>query len=291
LLKSIQTGAKANRTIGIAPSNDELNLYRVKDVINSMNQIEDRDVYNRASKFIDKKIEDLKESFSFEFTVEEFLKRLLVSEHPDIFENRETSMDFVGDNIVPREMQEYGSRQRGDAGRDSSGPRGYDRGGGRGGGYSRGGGRGFGGARGGFGGGERRSWNDDRGGEARSFDRGARSENSERSERSERPERRPWGLNDRGDARTGPERKSWSDDRGPRSENTERSERAPRGRTDGARSEGARSEGRFDKSSDKKAGPRGLRSRSATGSGFKSWNSDDSGSDRPRQRKSFKDAR
>jgi ATP-dependent RNA helicase DeaD len=291
LLKRIQQVTKATLTKGVAPSNDELNLYRVKDVINSMNQIEDRDVYNRASKFIDKKIEDLKESFSFEFTVEEFLKRLLVSEHPDIFENRETSMDFVGDGIVPREMQEYGSRQRGDAGRDSSGPRGFDRGGGRGGGYSRGGGRSFGGGRGGYsrneGGGERRSWNDDRGGE--------------RSERSARPERRPWGASeaqaDRGEARSDrgesrlqrPERKSWSDDRGPRSENTERAERGPRGRTDGARSEG-----RFDKSSDKK-GPRGLRSRSAAGSttvsGFKSWNADDSGSDRPRQRKSYKDAR
>lgn len=262
LLKRIQQVTKATLTKGVAPSNDELNLYRVKDVINSMNQIEDRDVYNRASKFIDKKIEDLKESFSFEFTVEEFLKRLLVSEHPDIFENRETSMDFVGDGVVPREMQEYGSRQRGEPGRDRSGPRGFDRGG-RSGGFSRGGGRSY-------GGGERRGWNDDRG--------------------SERPERRPWGASDRGEARADrggdrPERKSWSDDRGPRSESGERSERAPRGRTDGTRSEG-----RFEKSSDNK-GPRGLRSRSATAGGFKPWNSDESGSERPRQRKSFKDAR
>lgn len=299
LLKRIQQVTKATLTKGRAPSNDELNVFRVKDVINGMNQIEDRDVYNRASKFIDKKIDELKESFNFEFTVEEFLKRLLVSEHPDIFENRETSMDFVGDGVVPREMQEYGSRQRGEPGRDRSGSRDrFDRGG-RGGGIGRGRS---------FGGGERRSgWNDDRGGD--------------RGERSDRGERRPWSddrnevradrgearNSDRGEARSDrgerterPARRSWSDERG-----SERPERGPRGQLRGESRGESRSEGRgersesrggdrFEKSSDSK-GPRGMRSRaasaSASASGFKPWNSDEAGSERPRQRKSFSSPR
>ena len=131
-LKRIQQVTKATMTKGVAPSNDELNVYRVKDVIAGMNQVESDDTYYRAGKFLDRKMTELKELFQFDFTVEEFLKRLLVSEHPDIFENRDTSMDFVGDGVVPREMQEYGSRERGPVGRDRSGPRegGYSRGGG-----------------------------------------------------------------------------------------------------------------------------------------------------------------
>ncbi|MEQ1666420.1 MAG: DEAD/DEAH box helicase, partial [Bdellovibrionales bacterium] len=122
-LKRIQQVTKATLTKGVAPTNDELNVYRVKDVINSMNQVESDDTYYRAGKFLDRKMTELKELFQFDFTVEEFLKRLLVSEHPDIFENRDTSMDFVGDGVIPREMQDYGSRERGPVGRDRSGPR------------------------------------------------------------------------------------------------------------------------------------------------------------------------
>lgn len=137
-LKRIQQVTKATLTKGVAPTNDELNVYRVKDVINSMNQVESDDTYYRAGKFLERKMAELKELFQFDFTVEEFLKRLLVSEHPDIFENRDTSMDFVGDGVIPREMQEYGSRDRGPIGRDRSGSRdgyreGNSRGGGRGG--------------------------------------------------------------------------------------------------------------------------------------------------------------
>jgi len=150
-LKRIQQVTKATMTKGVAPTNDELNVYRVKDVISSMNQVESDDTYYRAGKFLDRKMAELKELFQFDFTVEEFLKRLLVSEHPDIFENRDTSMDFVGDGVVPREMQDFGSRERGPVGRDRSGPREGYRGSSREGGYSRGGGgRSF-----GFGGGDR----------------------------------------------------------------------------------------------------------------------------------------
>jgi ATP-dependent RNA helicase DeaD len=267
LLKRIQQVTKATLTKGRAPTNDELNVFRVKDVINGMNQIEDKEVYNRASKFLDRKIDELKEAFEFEFTVEEFLKRLLVSEHPDIFENRDTSMDFVGDGVVPREMQEYGSRQKGDAGKDRSGSRDrYDRGGR--GGYSRGG----------------RS----EGYSARSRDFG------DRGDRGERTESRGWSS-DR------PERRSWNDDRTEKRGRSEgRGEYRPEGRSE-ARGEGrtetrgeGRTEGRSRAGSDKRSdqkGPRGLRSRSATGAGFKPWNADDSGSDRPRQRKTFSSSR
>jgi ATP-dependent RNA helicase DeaD len=141
-LKRIQQVTKATLTKGLAPTNDELNVYRVKDVISSMNQVESDDVYFRAGKFLDRKMSELKELFQFDFTPEEFLKRLLVSEHPDIFENRDTSMDFVGDGVIPREMQDYGSRERGPVGRDSSGPRDrFDRGGVRSFGFGGGGGR------------------------------------------------------------------------------------------------------------------------------------------------------
>ena len=137
-LKRIQQVTKATMTKGVAPTNDELNVYRVKDVINGMNQVESDDTYYRAGKFLDRKMTELKELFQFDFTVEEFLKRLLVSEHPDIFENRDTSMDFVGDGVIPREMQDFGSRERGPVGRDRSGPReGYSRGGNSGGGARR----------------------------------------------------------------------------------------------------------------------------------------------------------
>lgn len=196
-LKRIQQVTKATLTKGVAPTNDELNVYRVKDVINGMNQVESDDTYYRASKFLDRKMSELKELFQFDFTVEEFLKRLLVSEHPDIFENRDTSMDFVGDGVIPREMQEYGSRERGPAGRDRSGPReGYGRGGG-------GGRRSF-----GFGGGN------DRGPRRSDSDRPARRDDSgggysprgrsdgdrpamRRSDSSDRPQRREGGSENR----------------------------------------------------------------------------------------------
>lgn len=110
ILRRIQQVTKANLVKGKAPSNDELNVYRVKDVISSMNEVENTEIYNRASRFLDRKMDELKELFQFDFTVEEFLKRLLITEHPDIFENRETSMDFVGDGIVPREMLPRDSR-------------------------------------------------------------------------------------------------------------------------------------------------------------------------------------
>ena len=118
-LKRIQQVTKATMTKGLAPSNDELNLYRVKDAISALNTIDTKnEVTQRAHKFLDRKMTELKGLFNFEITVEEFLKRYLVAEHADIFENRETSMDFVGDNVVPREMQDYGSRERGPVGRD-----------------------------------------------------------------------------------------------------------------------------------------------------------------------------
>jgi ATP-dependent RNA helicase DeaD len=264
LLKRIQQVTKATLTKGRAPTNDELNVFRVKDVINGMNRIEDKEIYTRAGKFLDRKIDELKEAFEFEFTVEEFLKRLLVSEHPDIFENRDTSMDFVGDGVVPREMQEYGSRQRGEPGKDRSGSRDrFDRGGrggysprGRSEGYSarrdrgsdRGEARSWGEDRG-----EKRTWNDDRG-EKRTYS--ARGSNRGEARGSDRGEARG---SDRGEAR--------GSDRGE-----------------------ARGFDRGERSKDQK-GPRGLRSRSSTGTGFKSWNADDSGSDRPRQRKSFSGSR
>lgn len=123
-LKRIQQVTKANLVKGRAPTNDELNLYRVKDAISNLNSIDSKDeVTLRASKFLERKMPELKELFTFEFTVEEFLKRFLVAEHFDIFENRDTLMDFVGDGIVPREMQDFGSKPRGFEGRDRSGPR------------------------------------------------------------------------------------------------------------------------------------------------------------------------
>lgn len=127
LLKRIQQVTKAELTKGRAPSNDELNVYRVKDVINSMNQVENDEIYQRASKFLDRKMNELQELFQFDFTAAEFLKRLLVAEHPDIFENRDTSMDFVGDGMIPREMQPNSGRSGGGGGRYSN----NDGGGGR----------------------------------------------------------------------------------------------------------------------------------------------------------------
>ena len=168
-LKRIQQVTKAQLTKGRAPSNDELNLYRVKDAISSLNAMNDSDVAFRASKFLDKKMSELKELFNFEFTVEEFLKRYLVTQHPDIFENRDTSMDFVGDGIVPREMQSPGSSFSRDDRDYAGGGRSF---GGRSGG---GGGRGF-SSRGGSRGGGYSDRGSDRG--ERSFDRAP-----ERSER------------------------------------------------------------------------------------------------------------
>lgn len=248
LLKRIQQVTKATLTKGTAPSNDELNVYRVKDVISSMNQVENDEIYNRATKFLTRKMAELKEVFEFDFTPEEFLTRLLVSEHPDIFENRDTSMDFVGDGIVPREMQDYGSRERGAPGRDSSGPRDrYDRGG-RG-----GGGRSF-----GFGGGRGR---DDRGG-----DRPQRSFDNDRPRRDDdRGSDRPAFNSDRGGDR--PQRR-FDNDRPPRRDD-DRGPSAERG--------GDRPPRRFD-------GDRPRRTDAVAKPGFKSWNADDSGSERPRQR-------
>ncbi|AGH95315.1 DEAD/DEAH box helicase [Pseudobdellovibrio exovorus] len=169
LLKRIQQVTKANLVKGTAPTNDELNVYRVRDVINGMNQVKDNELYHRAGKFLDRKMDELKEAFEFDFTVEEFLKRLVLSEHPDIFENRDTSMDFVGDGVVPREMQAGGGRPSRSDDRYRSGGRGQGRGGDR---YER----------------------NDRGGDR--FDRGDRG--GERRGRSERFEGRSY---DRGNDR------------------------------------------------------------------------------------------
>jgi ATP-dependent RNA helicase DeaD len=255
-LKRIQQVTKATMTKGRAPTNDELNVYRVKDVISSMNQVESDDTYFRAGKFLDRKMTELKELFQFDFTVEEFLKRLLVSEHPDIFENRDTSMDFVGDGIVPREMQDYGSRERGPVGRDSSGPRDSYRGGGYG-----GGGGGYRGNRDSRDGGQNRSFGFG-GGDRDRGDRGDRGERAPapRFERSERPAAdRPVRTSADRPVRTSSDRPDRAPDRAPRAGGSER----PR---------------RFD--SDRGAAPR---RNPAAPSGFKSWNADD-GDDRPRQR-------
>ncbi|MGZ3690912.1 MAG: DEAD/DEAH box helicase [Pseudobdellovibrio sp.] len=248
-LKRIQQVTKATLTKGRAPTNDELNVFRVKDVISGMNQVENDEVYHRAGKFLDRKMSELKELFEFDFTVEEFLKRLLVSEHPDIFENRDTSMDFVGDGVVPREMQEYGSRQRGDAGRDSSGPRDrYDRGGG-----SRGG----------------RSYGGDRGGRSFGFGGGRRDDRSE-SRTEGRSEGRSYGA--RSERSEGGEGRSYAGRGGERSDRGgDRSSDRPsdRGGLERPRREARREGG---------SGP-------ARG-GFKTWNADDAGSsERPRQYK------
>lgn len=265
-LKRIQQVTKATMTKGRSPTNDELNVYRVKDVISSMNQVESDDTYFRAGKFLDRKMTELKELFQFDFTVEEFLKRLLVSEHPDIFENRDTSMDFVGDGIVPREMQDYGSRERGPVGRDSSGPRDSYRGGG-----------GYGGGGGGYRG-NRDNRDGDRGGRSFGFggdrndrggDRGDRAPapRFERSERpsADRPERGPSDrpvrtTADRPAVRTSSDRPDRAPDRAPRAGGSERPRRFDNDRPAPRRTDAA-----------------------PAAAGFKSWNADD-GDDRPRQR-------
>ena len=263
-LKRIQQVTRCTLTKGRAPTNDELNVFRVKDVISGMNQVGNDDVYFRAGKFLDRKMAELKELFQFDFTPEEFLKRLLVADHADIFENRDTSMDFVGDGVVPREMQDYGSRERGAPGRDSSGPRdgfgggrGFSRGGGSRGGYSRGGDR------------------PDRGG-----DRGERG--------NDRPAR-SFGFGDGGGGFRRDERR---DDRPPmRSERTERnSERAPERsfeRTERSDRAPRSTEERTERPRSS-SGPRRDSAPAPRAGGFKTWNSDDAGSsDRPRQKKSF----
>ncbi len=173
-MKRIQQVTKATLTKGRAPTNDELNVYRVKDVIQEMNEAEKNEAFFRAGKFLERKMTEMKELFKFEFTAEEFLKRYLVVEHPDIFENRDTSMDFVGDGVIPREMQDFGSRERGPVGRDTSGSR-----------DSYGGGRSSGG------GGSSRDRGNDRGGYSRGSDRGGYS-----SDRGQ--DRAPERSNDRG---------------------------------------------------------------------------------------------
>lgn len=245
-LARIRQVTKATLTKGVAPTNDELNVYRVKDVIAGMNQVESDDTYYRAGKFLDRKMSELKELFQFDFTVEEFLKRLLVSEHPDIFENRDTSMDFVGDGVIPREMQEFGSRERGPVGRDRSGPRE--------GGYSRGNsGGGAGGRRSfGFGGGN------DRGPRRSDSDRPARRDDSGGGGYTPRAktdsEARPARRDDAGGGYS--PRRSEGGDRQPVARRSESSDRPQR-------REGS------------------AESRPTTG--FKTWNSDDS-SERPRTR-------
>jgi ATP-dependent RNA helicase DeaD len=164
LLKRIQQVTKANLTKGKAPTNDELNVYRVQDVIAGMNEVRHDDVYRRAGQFLDRNMDQLRELFQFEFTVEEFLKRLLVSEHPDIFENRDTSMDFVGEGLVPREMMDNASRKRSFESRGDRSDR-YERG--------------------------DRQERYDRGGRSDRNDRGGRSDRNDRGNRQER--------NDRGD--------------------------------------------------------------------------------------------
>lgn len=294
LLKRIQQVTKANLVKGTAPSNDELNLYRVRDVINGLNEVKNNDVYKRTESFLKRKNEELKELFKFEFTVEEFLTRLLVSEHPDIFENRDTSMDFVGDGVVPREMQDFGSRKKGDPGKDRSGSRdsygdrgGYSRGGG---GYSRGG---------------------DRGG----YSRGGSDAPRGRSERfgSGRGDGGGYTPRDRGDESAPRAERSYSDrpayaNRG----DGERSERTDRyaSKRDGGytpreegRSTGYTPRGRGERTATTSSGegrsysPRGAAGggegstkryeRAGGVGGFKSWNADDAESEtrRPRQRR------
>ncbi len=272
-LKRIQQVTKATMTKGRAPSNDELNLFRVKDAISSLNAVDPKeDVAFRANKFLDRKMSELKELFTFDFTVEEFLKRYLVADHADIFENRDTSMDFVGDGVVPREMQDYGSRERGPIGRDRSGPRE--------------GGRSFGGGgRGGFRGGDRGGY--DRGNNFDRPDRGDRSERAERGghfagpsgfkprqssdERSFEPrndrsfDRAPDRAADRGGFSRGPAAGGGYSERPPR---RERSFDGPPSRNESrgvSRPEG-RSEGR----------PEG-----------RTWNADDAPTDRPTRTKRY----
>lgn len=259
ILKRIQQVTKATLTKGVAPSNDELNLFRVKDVINTLNNLDARDeVTVRTGKFLDRKMSELKDLFTFDFTVEEFLKRYLVSEHPDIFENRDTSMDFVGDGVIPREMQDYGSRARGPEGRDRSGPRDGFRGGRTSSGFSRD--RFERGERGGrFAGGGGFRNRDDRGGRGEE-----RGEYTERSERSERPSR------------------SYGD-------RPERSERSFSDRSDRASSSDrpTRSYGSSDKASRFDRPPRREGAGSAAGGGGRSWNADDSSgpSERPSRKR------
>ncbi len=312
LLKRIQQVTKANLTKGVAPTNDELNLYRVRDVIAGLNEVKNNDMYKRTESFLKRKNEELKELFKFDFTVEEFLTRLLVSEHPDIFENRDTSMDFVGDGVVPREMQDFGARKKGDPGKDRSGSR--DNYSGNGGGYSRGGGGGY--SRGGS--------SSDRGGYS---PRGAGDSAAPRG-RSERYSARGEGggytPRDRDDSAPAPRvERSYSDrpayaNRGDAERSTPRNDRyaslrdsAPRGEDRGGyaareeRSAGYAPRGRGERTSSAPSSSGEGRSYSPRGTaggsegttkryeraggvgGFKSWNADDaeSSTSRPRQRR------
>ena len=253
-MKRIQQVTKATLTKGRAPTNDELNVYRVKDVIQEMNEAEKNEAFFRAGKFLERKMAEMKELFKFEFTADEFLKRYLLVEHADIFENRDTSMDFVGDGVVPREMQEYGSRDRGPVGRDSSRSRDSYSGGGRsnGGGYSRGP--------------RQDDRNSDRGNERssdRGFSRGPRSD----APRSETPR---------------------SESRGEfRSES--RSESRDSGFSRGPRTEASAGGGGFSRSASPRGdrpertfASRGPREETAAPVG-RSWNADDAGSERPQR--------
>lgn len=288
LLKRIQQVTKANLVKGTAPTNDELNLYRVRDVISGLNDVKNNDVYKRTSSFLERKNEELKELFKFEFTVEEFLTRLLVAEHPDIFENRDTSMDFVGDGVVPREMQDYGARKKGDPGKDRSGSRdsygdrgGYSRGGG---GYSRGGDRGGYSPRGGGDSAPRgRSERYSARGEGGGYTPRDRDDSAPRAERTygDRPAYANRGDGERG-GRT--DRYASLRDSAPRGE--DRGGYVPRGRGERAP---AASEGRsYSPRGTAGASEGGKRYERAGGvGGFKSWNADDAESEtrRPRQRR------
>ncbi|MBC7419756.1 MAG: DEAD/DEAH box helicase [Bdellovibrio sp.] len=305
-LKRIQQVTKAVMTKGLAPSNDELNLFRVKDAIASLNAVGNDEISIRAGKFLDRKMSELKEMFTFDCTVEEFLKRYLVSDHADIFENRETSMDFVGDGVVPREMQDYGSRDRGPVGRDSSGPRdgyrggnggggyrGNDRGGfsgGGGGGYSRGprdGGNGFRGGGdnrdGGFRGGDRNNSDNYRGprneGPAKPFVRPAFVGEERNDSRDSAPMResapREFAPREFAPREFAPR----SEPRGPVSRD-KYSDKAPAAGANDRRPFAARSD-----SAPRTERPEFRGGEAPRSEGFRSWNADDAGSERPRPRR------
>lgn len=280
-LKRIQQVTKAVMTKGVAPSNDELNLFRVKDVIASLNSIPNDDVSFRAGKFLDRKMDELKDMFTFDFTIEEFLKRYLISDHADIFENRETSMDFVGDGVVPREMQDYGSRERGPVGRDSSGPRDGYRGGNGGGGY-RGNDRGGFSPRGRDGGNGFRGGGDNRDGGFRGGDRNdSHNYRGPRNEGPAKPFVRPSFVGEeRNDSRdAAPARES----RGPVTRD-KYSDKAPP--TSGANDRRPFAARRPAADAAPRAEKTEFRGGEAPRSeGFRSWNADDAGSDRPRPRR------
>lgn len=278
-MKRIQQVTKCTLTKGRAPTNDELNVYRVKDVISEMNSAEKSECFQRAGKFLERKMDEMKELFKFEFTAEEFLKRYLVAEHSDIFENRETSMDFVGDGVIPREMQDFGSRERGPVGRDRSGSRDSFRprtGGGSSdrGGYSRGPDRGP----------RSDDRNSERGSE-RGFSRGPRSEERSFDRAPSRPIANTMDRAPRTEERTF--------DRAPRAEYAPRTEdRAPRAETPRPSEERAprTTLGGFNRTPRTEERSLSRPRTSDEAPAGKSWNSDD-GDSRPARRNEDRPAR